>query len=308
MCPFGTGKEPEGAVVGVEPRVPARHPQPWRGPGKFDSDFGSTPNLFTARIQGAVRQMVGVVNKDGVFYAFDTARIGGGPVWTTRVSNPANCPACGDGGFAPGTWDGHLLYEPGGKTTVNGAPCPAGLFALNPVNGAVVWSACYAGPTFAALTSGPGYLIIGAAPHLLVVSTQGASAGHVLYSFWDPRAPNTYFWGAPSLATACSSWAMPTGTSSCWGSDNHPSAPTRARYWIASARCGAPITSAPARSAIVRASLSTRWNARADPAQPARHKPSAGKEREEEEQNGAAGGVEDRGWQVPGGVCALDED
>lgn len=166
----------------------------------FDSDFGSTPTLFTARIGGAMRHLVGIVNKNGTYYAFDAARISAGPLWTRQVSNPANCPACGDGGFAPGAWDGHLLYEPGGKTTVRGAPCPAGLFALNPANGAVVWSACYPGPTFATLAMGPGYLIIGAAPRLQVVSTQGPSVGHVLYSFHDPRAPSTYFWGAPSVA------------------------------------------------------------------------------------------------------------
>jgi polyvinyl alcohol dehydrogenase (cytochrome) len=165
-----------------------------------DSDFGSTPTLFTATVGGATRQMVGVANKNGLYYAFDAAHVGNGPVWTTQVSDVAMCPACGDGGFAPGAWDGKLLYEPGGKTTINGAPCPGGLRALDPANGAVVWSACYPGPTYAALTLGPGFLVIGASPALLVVGTQGASAGRVLYSFADPQAPNTWFFGAPSVA------------------------------------------------------------------------------------------------------------
>ncbi len=39
---------------------------------------------------------------------------------------------------------------------------------------------------------------------------------------------------------------------------------TRGRYCSASARCGAAMISAPARSAIVRASLRTRWKARAE--------------------------------------------
>ena len=38
----------------------------------------------------------------------------------------------------------------------------------------------------------------------------------------------------------------------------------RWRYCIASARCAIPMMSSPARSAIVRASLSVRWNARAE--------------------------------------------
>src|SRR6266545_7867596 len=36
------------------------------------------------------------------------------------------------------------------------------------------------------------------------------------------------------------------------------------RYRIASARCAGPMSGAPARSAMVRTSLSTRWNARAE--------------------------------------------
>jgi polyvinyl alcohol dehydrogenase (cytochrome) len=165
-----------------------------------DSDFGSTPNLFTAQVNGATRRMVGIDNKDGIFYAFDAAHVSSGPVWTTRVANVAICPDCGDGGFVPGAWDGKLLYEPGGKTTINGTLCAGGLRALNPANGAVVWSACYPGPTFAALTMGPGFLVIGAGPSVLVVGTQGASAGHVLFRLQDAQAPNTRFFGAPSIA------------------------------------------------------------------------------------------------------------
>jgi outer membrane protein assembly factor BamB len=175
----------------------------WQDAGALefvDSDFGSTPTLFTAQVNGAARQMVGLVNKDGNFYAFDASNVSRGPVWTTRVANVAICPYCGDGGFVPGAWDGKLLYEPGGKTTLNGKLCPGGLRALNPANGAVVWSACYPGPTFGALTLGPGFLVIGAGPRLLVVSTETGKAGRILFTFQDPQAPNPRFFGAPSLA------------------------------------------------------------------------------------------------------------
>src|SRR5262249_2976990 len=47
-----------------------------RGP---DSDFGSTPTLFTA----GGRRMVGLQNKNGIYYAFNRASISSGPVWQT---------------------------------------------------------------------------------------------------------------------------------------------------------------------------------------------------------------------------------
>jgi hypothetical protein len=100
----------------------------------------------------------------------------------------------------PGAWDGHLLYEPGSKTTIHGKSCAGGLRALDPATGAVAWSLCLPGPAFAALTLGPGFLVIGAGPRLLVVGTQGPETGHILFSFQDAQAPATEFFGAASLA------------------------------------------------------------------------------------------------------------
>jgi glucose dehydrogenase len=54
---------------------------------RFDTDFGSTPNLFTATVKGKTRKLVGVVNKNGFYYAFDRNAIGAGPVWRMRVAN-----------------------------------------------------------------------------------------------------------------------------------------------------------------------------------------------------------------------------
>jgi outer membrane protein assembly factor BamB len=165
-----------------------------------DSDFGSTPTIYTAQVNGKPRRMVGIANKDGVYYAFDAAHVGSGPVWSARVSNVAICPSCGDGGWVPGAWDGKALYEPGGKTTINGAFCPGGLRAFNPANGAVLWAACLPGPAFGALTLGPGFLVLQAGPAELVIGTQGATAGRILFRFQDAHAPAPWFYGAASIA------------------------------------------------------------------------------------------------------------
>jgi polyvinyl alcohol dehydrogenase (cytochrome) len=165
-----------------------------------DSDFGSTPNLFSVQSTGSTHQMVGIVNKDGNFYAFDAAHVSRGPVWTTRVADVAGCTSCSSGGFVPGAWDGTLLYESDGKTTINRTFCAGGLRALNPANGSLVWSGCFDGPTFAALTLGPDFLVLGAGPRLLIVGTAGAAKGHILYTLQDPQAPTTHFFGAPCLA------------------------------------------------------------------------------------------------------------
>ncbi|MGH2516895.1 MAG: PQQ-binding-like beta-propeller repeat protein, partial [Ktedonobacterales bacterium] len=37
----------------------------------FDGDFGSTPTLFTATIGGVSRSLLGIVGKNGLYYAFD---------------------------------------------------------------------------------------------------------------------------------------------------------------------------------------------------------------------------------------------
>jgi glucose dehydrogenase len=47
-----------------------------------DSDFGSAPTLFSGTVTsgGRERGLVGVVNKNGVYYVFDRNDLSGGPV------------------------------------------------------------------------------------------------------------------------------------------------------------------------------------------------------------------------------------
>ena len=127
-----------------------------------DSDFGSTPTLFTATINGQLRQLVGAVNKNGIFYAWDRTDLAAGPVWQSNVAK-AGGPATGS--IISAAWDGSKLYVGGGTTSVNGTSCTGSIDALNPVTGAFVWRTCQTNTTnpgaYAGITVVPGVLVEG---------------------------------------------------------------------------------------------------------------------------------------------------
>ena len=54
-----------------------------QGPAAPDGDFGATPTLFTASIDGKPTKLVGAVNKNGIYYAFRRGDVAAGPVWKT---------------------------------------------------------------------------------------------------------------------------------------------------------------------------------------------------------------------------------
>jgi len=113
----------------------------WRVPANEqsnDGDFGSVPTLFHGVVQGKSLNLVGVANKNGIFYAFNRANIEAGPVWQDRVSI---------GGFDsldPAAWDGTTLYVGEGTTTINGTTCKGSVRAINPNDGSFKWQACLA--------------------------------------------------------------------------------------------------------------------------------------------------------------------
>src|SRR5206468_3963561 len=67
-----------------------------------DSDFGSTPTLFQATIGGTLHNLVGVTNKNGIYYTFDRSTLSSGPIWQVTIAIPGPCPECGDGSISPG--------------------------------------------------------------------------------------------------------------------------------------------------------------------------------------------------------------
>lgn len=164
---------------------------------KFDTDFGNTPTFFTATINGTVTPMVGVGNKNGIYYAFNRNLIHNGPVWEDTLAVGGACPLCGDGIIAPSAFDGTTLYIGGGKTTINGASCAGGLRAVNPANGSYIWEHCMtSGPILGAVSVVPGIVAITEGRYLIVVN---ATTSATLFRYQDTNN-NSLFYASPSIS------------------------------------------------------------------------------------------------------------
>jgi len=171
-------------------------PQIWQVPSAEqtnDGDFGSTPTLFTASINGVVTPMVGVANKNGKYYAFKRSNISAGPVWRATVANGGSCPQCANGSISPSAWDGTSLYVGGGNTTIAGQSCMGGVRKLNPDNGSFLWEHCmHAGPVLGSVTAtssgvvaasqGPVVIVMNASTGVTVARLSDNKSGSLLYA------------------------------------------------------------------------------------------------------------------------------
>ncbi len=150
-----------------------------------DSDFGSTPNLFTTA-QGV--PMVGVANKNGMYYAFRRDALGDGPVWRDAVADgtvPLLSPAAV--GYAS-------LLIASSHTTIKGVACNGSLRGVDPATGAYRWELCLTNGVQGAVSMAPGIVVVGVGPRLMVIST----SGKVLFRYFDPAATSV-FKGAASI-------------------------------------------------------------------------------------------------------------
>lgn len=172
----------------------------WRVPASSqvsDSDFGSAPTLFTATSGSTVRRLVGIANKNGVYYAFARDNLGAGPIWSRQIAVGSSDPPSG-GSIAPSAWDGATLYAAGGPATINGVSCQGTVWALAPGTGAVLWNRCFndgsaGGAVIGAVTSVPGLVVVGMGRYIVVLS---AAAGHTLFAYLSDAA----FWSGASIA------------------------------------------------------------------------------------------------------------
>jgi outer membrane protein assembly factor BamB len=169
-----------------------------RGSDMADLDFGSTPTLFQATIGGVLTPLVGVVNKDGTFYAFDRTALGSGPKWRANVAQTGSCPQCGNGSIAPAAWDGTRLYVGGGATTVNGMSCAGSVSALDAATGASIWRGCMtSGTVLGAIAAVSGVILFGQGTYFMA---SDASTGNALFQYQDTN-PGSQFWGAASVSS-----------------------------------------------------------------------------------------------------------
>ncbi len=170
-----------------------------------DADFLASPMLFSATISGTLRTMVGLVDKNGVYYAFDRSNISSGPVWSDTIGVGNDCPVCGPPGaaIAPSAWDGKAIYVGGNQTTINGTICIGSLRALDPATGAFLWQKCLQAPVLGAISITQNVAVVGTGPDVIVVST---ATGSTLYTFHDANPPlppltgTAKFWGGAALS------------------------------------------------------------------------------------------------------------
>jgi len=143
-----------------------------------DSDFGATPTLFAATIARTKKQLVGMVNKNGIYYAFDRNAISQGPVWTAQAG--------GVNTVAPSTWDGRYLYLGGRETSLQGKKCAGTFEALNPSTGVLLWQRCLGdGSDVGAITIVPGVATVPEGGAFLAIATND---GHTLFSYSNDHA------------------------------------------------------------------------------------------------------------------------
>lgn len=152
----------------------------WKPPQSqqiIDGDFGATPTLFSATINGTTQQLVGAANKNGIYYAFRSANVGNGPVWETQPI------ATSDDTIASSAWDGTSLYVAGHNTVINGTSCEASIRAVDPATGNFRWSDCVSGGgANGAVIAVPGVVFEGIGSIIYAVSS---SAGQILWQFQD---------------------------------------------------------------------------------------------------------------------------
>jgi polyvinyl alcohol dehydrogenase (cytochrome) len=158
-----------------------------------DGDFGSTPTLFSATIKGVVHEMVGAVNKNGIYYALDRDNLSAGPLWEDQIST---VPTGSRNSIASSAWDGTTLYVADSVTTIGGQSCNGSIRAVNPADGSYIWQYCAPGGIVGALTAVPGLVIAGAGKYIVVVD---ATNGHLLREFHDGFS-TSFFWGGPTVS------------------------------------------------------------------------------------------------------------
>jgi len=161
-----------------------------------DSDFGSTPTLFSATINGVSHQMLGLVNKNGIYYALDRAHLSAGPLWKATVGEPGTSPDQGKASIASSAWDGSTLYVASGRTTIQGLTCAGSLRAVNPSDGTFLWQFCTRGKVLAPVIAVPGVVVVVGASRMYVMD---ATSGKALFTFHDTNT-NSTFWGAASIS------------------------------------------------------------------------------------------------------------
>jgi polyvinyl alcohol dehydrogenase (cytochrome) len=138
----GTGRLDDAeSIVRVNGTTMARE-QGWQVPTSDltinDADFGASPTIFTATLNGVPTEMVGACNKNGIFYALKANDFSAGPVWKYQTSKAtaAGSSSC----LASAIWDGHHLFAPASPTTIGTTSYQGAIRELDPNTGKAIWA------------------------------------------------------------------------------------------------------------------------------------------------------------------------
>jgi polyvinyl alcohol dehydrogenase (cytochrome) len=203
------------SIVSLDPVTLARIDK-WTVPGLglLDLDFGASPTIFSATINGVATPMVGACSKNGVFYALQRNNLSAGPVWSRQIgkSNGPNNNFCD----AAALWDGARLFVASNTTTIAGKTFPSSLRQLDPATGNVLWQrGVSAGPILGTPTlNGAGILAAGTfnTAHHNAVVLVSASTGQILRQL----SMTSRVFGQPVFAGGKLLIAAETGGLSAW--------------------------------------------------------------------------------------------
>jgi len=173
----------------------------WKVPYKQsigDGDFGSTPTFFEATSGGTLHHMVGLINKNGYYYAFDRANIAAGPIWpvSPQLAIPGNSPQIGKGSISSSVVNPQSVFAATGAATVNGISCAGSVASMKQGNGIVNWQKCLPAPVLAPLIAVSGMIVVGAGDTMYILNML---TGKALFTYQDTNS-NSIFWGAATIS------------------------------------------------------------------------------------------------------------
>jgi outer membrane protein assembly factor BamB len=156
-----------------------------------DADFGGSPTMFTATIDGVSTPMVGICNKNGLYYALQQDDLAAGPVWQTRITDPY--PGGAKECDAAAIWDGTNLIEGGGaQTTIDGTVYQGSVQSLDPATGTPLWQTGLPGTIVGSPTEDGAGVVAAvtyqSSTHQVGVYLLSAATGAVLDDIPEPGA------------------------------------------------------------------------------------------------------------------------
>jgi outer membrane protein assembly factor BamB len=128
----------------------------------FDADFGATPTLCGADNN---LRVVGVANKDGIFYAFNADALGA-PIWQRTIAVGGGGPESAQGSISSASCAGGAFYVGAGKPPDGALVCASDtgqVWALSAATGEPRWRNPHCtGLVIGPVTAASGLLIVGA--------------------------------------------------------------------------------------------------------------------------------------------------